>query len=253
MARRFGQKAEAYAASPRFAAGADLQILVALLEPAPHMVVLDVATGAGHTAAAVAPHVRRVVAIDLASEMIEQTRALTAARGLANLAAQVMDVEALAFPDATFDAVTCRIAPHHFTDVRHAVSEIARVLRAGGRFILEDSLAPDEPDLARFLHDLEQLRDPTHVRSYTRGEWEEMLSAAGLRVDHAEPYPHTLDVNEWLNRSALSPAARAQVEAAMVNAPPEARERFAMRFKAGHPVTYLDTKLILRAIKTPEH
>lgn len=65
VARQFGRTSHNYAVSPGHAQGNNLAILLRLLEPQPDMHVLDVATGAGHTASAVAPHVRLVTAVDL--------------------------------------------------------------------------------------------------------------------------------------------------------------------------------------------
>ena len=95
----------------------------------PKMTVLDVATGTGFTAAAVAPFVKEVtIATDLVPQMIAQTEKLARARSLANMKSMVCDVEALSFADASFDAVTVRIAPHHFLDIAKALSEVAHVL-----------------------------------------------------------------------------------------------------------------------------
>lgn len=118
--KQFGKNAHQYAVSEGHAHGDDLDILIELLEPAPDMRVLDVATGAGHTAAAIAPLVASVVAIDLTAEMVHEAEQLFSRRGLRNAAARVMDAEALLFPDASFDAVTCRIAPHHFPNIEKA-------------------------------------------------------------------------------------------------------------------------------------
>lgn len=249
IARQFGRLSHAYAESPGHARGSDLELLMALLDPAPGMRVLDVATGAGHTAAAAAARGAHVTAVDLAPEMVERTRELAAQRGLAGLEARVMDAEALDLPDACFDAVTCRIAPHHFPDVRAALREIARVLRPGGRFVLEDSTVPEDPELDAFLNGVEKLRDPTHVRSYTLGQWRAMLGVAGLEVARAEPYRKTHDVDEWIRRAGASAEARAAVEEAFLAASPAARRRFEIVIEGGRPRRFTDDKTLLRAEK----
>lgn len=80
VARQFGRAARAYATSAGHAQGSDLAIVLSLLNPQSRWRVLDVATGAGHTALAVAPHVEHVIATDLAPEMIDEARSLAAAR-----------------------------------------------------------------------------------------------------------------------------------------------------------------------------
>ncbi len=249
VARQFGRTAEAYAKSAGHAHGADLQILLQLLSPQPTMTVLDVATGAGHTAAAVAPFVEKVTASDLAPEMIEQTLKLFGERGLTNVQAVVRDVEALEFDDASFDAVTCRIAPHHFLDIEKALGEIARVLKPGGVFVLEDSCVPEARRQDRFINHLEKLRDPTHIRSYTKKEWKSMLQRAGLKVVRVRNYRKTHDVADWIQRSDLSAGDQQRVHDAFNNAPAWARKQFAITYDGTRAVSYSDDKVILRAVK----
>jgi len=131
---RFGAYAATYATSRPHAQGGSLARLVELAAPQPAWTALDIATGAGHVALALAPHLSHVVAADLTPQMLGVARGLAGDRNIANISFAVLRAEALPFADATFDLVTCRIAPHHFDDVRKFVTESARVLRPGGRF-----------------------------------------------------------------------------------------------------------------------
>jgi SAM-dependent methyltransferase len=107
----FGKNAAEYLTSRPHAQGQSLERLVALAKPRPDWHVLDVATGAGHTAYAFAPHVARAWATDITDEMLDLVRGEVAKRKLANLRVAHAKAEALPFEDATFDLVTCRIAP----------------------------------------------------------------------------------------------------------------------------------------------
>lgn len=247
LAEHFGRQAHAYAQSDRFARGDDLAVLVRLLAPHPEMRVLDEATGAGFTAAAVAPLVRAVVALDLAPEMLARTRELAAARSLANIVPVLADAEALPFADGSFDAVTCRIAPHHFLDVRRALREVARVLRPGGRFVVADTLAPSEPALDRFINELDALRDPTHVRAYTLEEWARLLADVGLRPAAHAVYRERQPVDEWLERAGTDPTVAAVVRARLLTAPPAVRKAFAVEVEGGRPRAFTVETLIARA------
>lgn len=247
--RQFGANAEKYAASQTHAHGSDLQVVFSFLNPQPQMRVLDVATGAGHTAAMIAPAVQEVVASDLSAEMIAETNKLFASKGLNNAKAVVEDVEALSFPDASFDAVTCRIAAHHFLAIEKAISEIARVLKPGGVFVLEDSVSPQSKRLDRFINSLEKLRDPTHVRAYTKREWRRMLIHAGFRVGHSEIYRKTHNIDDWMSNSGCSDELKTSVRAMFVDAPLAARDHYAIAIENGKPVTYTDDKLIIKATK----
>ena len=102
----------------------------------PGMSVLDLACGAGQpadrAAAMVAPG-GRVIATDIAPEMVEATRQRAKALGLDNLESRLMDMETLDFPDESFDAITCRWGFMFPPDVARAASEARRVLKKGGR------------------------------------------------------------------------------------------------------------------------
>ena len=249
-ARRFGRLSRGYAESPGHARGPDLQIVVNFLDPEPDMLVLDVATGAGHTAFAAAPRVRHVVASDLSIGMVREARRLTNERAIGNVSFVVTDVESLAFPDRTFDAVTCRIAAHHFLDARRSLSEIARVLKPAGRFVLEDSTSPEEPALERFLSEVETLRDPTHVRSWSESAWRTMLAEAGLSYQWGRIYRKRHDIAAWLSRAEADGGRKEAVLRAFETASPTVRDYFEIEFDGGRASSFTDDKLILRAERT---
>ncbi len=130
--QQFARSAALYATSAVHARGKDLEVVVRLACPSPTDVVLDVSTGAEHTALALSPHVARVVATDLIPEMLEVARGLAHERKAANVEFQEADVLALPVADASFDLVTCRAAAHHYPELLRPVREMARVLRPGG-------------------------------------------------------------------------------------------------------------------------
>lgn len=247
---QFGRRSHAYATSPSHASGADLGIVLELLGAQPHMAVLDVGTGAGHTALALASYVQSVTAIDLTPEMIERACELAASRGLANVTPLVMDAEALDFPDEVFDAITCRMTAHHFLDCPKALREMARVLKPGGRLVLEDNSVPPDAELDRFLNGVEKLRDPTHVRAYNEAEWRAMLSAAGFQVAHVRFYRKLHAVAGWLERAGLDPAGKQRVYTALAEAPGATRRYFEIYDENGRAAFLTDDKLLLRADKS---
>src|SRR6266508_3704887 len=139
---QFGQNAAEYLTSRPHAQGKSLTRMVALARPQPHWHVLDVATVAGHTAYAFAPHVKRVWATDVTDEMLDLVRGEVVKRGLANMRVAHAKAEALPFEDAVFDLVTCRIAPHHFDSIAAFLDETRRVLKPDGTFALVDNVVP---------------------------------------------------------------------------------------------------------------
>ncbi len=103
---------------------------------APGMRVLDLACGAGQpaelAAAKVAPD-GRVVATDIAPEMVDAVARLAKSANIANLEAQVMDMEELDYPDESFDAVICRWGFMFAPDTVKAFAASRRVLKPGSR------------------------------------------------------------------------------------------------------------------------
>src|SRR5258707_8069919 len=114
---RFGASAQGYVDSTTHASGEDLGQIVAWAEGGPDRVALDVATGGGHTALALAPLFERVVASDLTEAMLRSAEALSQRRGATNISFRKADAEALPFGDQEFDLMTFRTAPHHFPHV----------------------------------------------------------------------------------------------------------------------------------------
>lgn len=230
---RFGAVADRYARSRGHLAGPDLDALVTAARLVGRETVLDVGCGTGHTTRAVARPAARVVGLDLTEAMLSEARRLAAEDGLANVEFRRGDAEALPFDDESFDAVTCRLCAHHFGDPRQAVREAARVLRPGGRFVLVDSIAPEEPALDTFLNCIELLRDGSHVRDHRLSEWRAWLVSAGLRIEEESHHPMLLDFGSWFERMQTpEPLARA-VRALFDDASDAVRATFAYRAEAG--------------------
>jgi SAM-dependent methyltransferase len=245
-AAHFSRQAEAYAASPSHARGEDLEIVAGFAAPGPSDRCLDIACGPGHTALRIAREAALVIAADVAPGMLAAARRLAAERGLENVRVLGADAAALPFADASFELVTCRIAPHHFTDVPGFLAEAARVLAPAGRFVIEDSLAPEDPETAAFLEALERRRDPTHVHSLSDGEWRAALAAAGLRITAETVWPKRRDFALWVGRAGLDAAEIKALEARVLGAP-TALSAALFEIEAG-AVRYLrDSKVIFRA------
>src|SRR5437763_12420964 len=136
----FSRTAESYVSSFSHKSGDDLERLIELGEWDGRQQALDIATGGGHTALAVAPRVARITVSDLTPRMLEKAREYLTAQGATNAEFVVADAERLPFADATFDRITCRIAAHHFPNVARSVQEVARVLKSEGIYLLIDCM-----------------------------------------------------------------------------------------------------------------
>jgi ubiquinone/menaquinone biosynthesis C-methylase UbiE len=196
---QFGKTAAHYLTSKPHAQGKSLQRLVDLTAPQKDWRLLDVATGGGHVAYAFAPHVGRVWATDITQEMLDQVKAEAAKRELANVRTAYAKAEALPFEDASFDLVTCRIAPHHFDSIPQFLAEVHRVLKPGGIFALVDNVVPPG-SVGDYVNAFERLRDPSHLRAWTMQEWRDALKGAGLVVGHEEQIYKTMEFKSWAQR-----------------------------------------------------
>ena len=111
---QFNANAEKYAVSDVHRAGPSLPVLLELARPVQTDRGLDVATGTGHTALAVARFVKKTIGIDVAPKMLEQTRRLAAAQAIVNCEFVEGAAEKIPLADGQFTLVTARHAPHHF-------------------------------------------------------------------------------------------------------------------------------------------
>jgi SAM-dependent methyltransferase len=174
----WSERAEAYRQSEIHAAGEDLDLVVEWCEAGPGVTVLDVATGGGHVARRLREAGATVVTTDPAPGMGADTTA---------------PAESLPFADASFDAVACRLAAHHFADVLTAVKEMARVAR--DRVVICDNTFVSEQS-----EEADRLRDASHVRNYGVAEWESFFELAGLRIAEERHFTRPLEVEPWLER-----------------------------------------------------
>jgi ubiquinone/menaquinone biosynthesis C-methylase UbiE len=255
---RFGAFAETYATSQSHAKGGSLARLVELAAPQPAWLALDIATGAGHVALAFAPRVAHVVASDLTPQMLGVARGLAAQRKIANVSFADVRAEALPFAGGTFDLVTCRIAPHHFEDVRGFVTEAARVLREGGVFGLVDNISPDPGMMAgdaatlaaaaEEYNGIEKLRDPSHVRCLTLTEWRDLVAACGLKERHVELIDKPMVLGPWADQQDVDAAGKAVLKSRLIDGSPALRA-FARPREGDGEVEFILTEALIVAVK----
>jgi ubiquinone/menaquinone biosynthesis C-methylase UbiE len=218
---QFGRNAAEYLTSRPHAKGKSLDRLVALARPQPDWHVLDVATGAGHTAYAFAPHVARVWASDITDEMLALVRGEIADRKLANMRTTHAKAEALPFEDGVFDLVTCRIAPHHFDSIADFLDETRRVLKRDGTFAVVDNVVP-AGSVGDYINAFERFRDPSHLRAWTVEEWRAALRQHGFDIAHEEVLSKEMEFASWAGRHDA--VMQAYLRAMLEHAVPEVKD-----------------------------
>lgn len=246
----FSRTAESYVTSASHRAGADLQRLIELGEWDTRQQALDIATGGGHTALAVAPHVAQVTVSDLTPTMLAKAHAFILSQGVTNAVFVEADAEHLPFPDASFDRVTCRIAPHHFPNIAQFVLEVSRVLKAGGLFLLIDNIVPSDPELDVFLNKIEKWRDPSHGRACTSEEWHTFFTKAGLQVEYVEYLRKLFEYDDWTTRAQLSTDEKDALERFILESDGSIHHHFAIKMRPdGHLESFTGDKILLKGRK----
>ena len=222
--QQFGANAQSYATSPTHAQGASLARLIELTQPARDWLMLDVSTGAGHTALTFAPHVKGIIAVDLTAEMLEVAGKLARERGVTNIEFRAGDAQSLMFENDTFELVTNRIALHHYADARKAIAEMARVCKSSGIVALVDNIVPPDKVTAGFVNHFEKMRDPSHSWCYPVVRLGGMFADAGLKVEHTETIRKEIEFQPWVERMGANAATQSELRERLFAATGEAKE-----------------------------
>ena len=231
---QFGRQSHRYGRGHILENVDDVRAAVEYLQLPERAQVLDVATGAGHIGLFFASLGHQVTLGDLAAPMLDRAREAAVQRGLV-VTTQQHPAEAFPNPAASFDLVTCRVAPHHFSSPEKFIQETARVLKPGGWFLLIDgSIDDDQPEAEEWLHQVEKLRDPSHNRLLSPRAWSRLCELAGLTVQRAELLPFKQpDLNWYFETAATSPENRGKVLDLVANIPESARKLFRLAEEDG--------------------
>ena len=188
--------------------------MLADLPLAPEATCLDIATGTGEFARALAPHVASVIGLDATDAMLEQGRRFVEQAGIGNIAFQKGVVQEVPFEDESFDVVSSRYAFHHFADPKPVIAEMVRVCRTGGHVIVVDIIVPDESLAAEYNY-YEWLCDPSHTRCLSLDEFLGDFRLFGLATLSARTRPLEEELIEWMDFSLTGEAQRREILSAM--------------------------------------
>src|ERR1700756_134901 len=208
---QFTRQATVFSTAPAISDEDALRMIVEAARPTPDDRLLDVACGPGLVVCAFAPHVREATGIDVTPAMLERARKLAAEKGFTNIVWRRGDVYSLPYDDASFTIVTTRFSCHHFLDPAAVVREMVRVCTPGGRIIVVDDYASEDPSKAAEFNKLEKLRDPSHSRCLTLSELKGLFGTAGLPEPDATFYDLSGDVPGLLARSFPNPGDDAKI------------------------------------------
>jgi glutathione S-transferase len=202
-----------------------LEKTIADLKLRPASQALDVATGAGYTAAFLAEKGYTVTAVD--QPVSQEAVALAGSRHLA-ITFHEHSAEQLPYADGTFSLVICRGGAHHLKAPEKFVTEATRVLKTYGYLVVIDGTVPDDHVEANaWMNTLEQLRDPAHVKFITPNTWRTWCQQRGLTVTRAQTDAVKMpDLQGYFDETRTTPENRKKVLEMVAKAPAAARELF---------------------------
>lgn len=247
--QQFGKNASSYVTSPIHKDGRDLLKMLEMADVTGQEFLLDIATGGGHTANAFAPLVKNVTAVDLTAEMLKAAENFIKDNGHQNVEFIQGDAEDLPFPDASYEIVTCRIAPHHFPNVDLFIKEVHRVLKPGGQFILDDNVVPENDEYDDFYNSIEKLRDYSHFRAWKKSEWLKKLEDIGLEVYEWHRFEKTFRFDSWCANMKLPEPEQNHLTQLILKSSQKVKEKFRILIENDKVISFVGEAIVLKAIK----
>ena len=172
---------------------------------------LDVGTGTGALAFALAPHVGETVAVDRSRELLDEAR--SRAGPYPGITFVEGDATRLDIVSGSFDLAGCARTLHHVGRPELVVAELARVTRPGGHVLVIDQMAPVDPLLAVEVDRFERARDATHTRLLPDTDVRALLEANGLTVLRTHFDEEARDLGPYLDLAGCEGEARERAEA----------------------------------------
>ncbi len=178
---------------------AQIERILRISRPQPDEQALDITTGDGALAVALAPLVDQVTAVDVKPHLLEQAELARLSAGYNNVYVHWADPGRLTFPDNSFDLVTCAYGLHRLPDAAVAVREMARVCRPGKRVLIHDLVGDDDPVKRATQNVIELRRDSSHVTLLTADHIRNLVTAVGLEIDQCDLSETEQRLDDWLN------------------------------------------------------
>ena len=190
-----------------------LKVFLNYCPVSPQAEVVDIGIGTGTVAEALAPHVKKVLGIDICPQMIAE---LKANPSHSHIDCYEADVQDMPFPANSFDLCTARMVFHHVENCMLGLSEVLRVLKPRGHLVFIEGVPPDHRTRKRY-EEIFALKEKRHT--FSEAELINMFHRTGFK--HIALFPYFMEqvsLNNWLNNSALPVATIAEIKRLHVEA-----------------------------------
>lgn len=180
-ARSFDAELHTEAFAETHSDAAQLAWMLSALAPEGDQAILDLGTGNGYVATAIAREQPRcrVIGVDVATQAIDRNREQAREQGLSNVEFISYDGVTLPFCDDYFDAVVSRYVFHHLPRPEVSLAELRRTMRAGSRLVLADAIRHEADDLD-FINRFQALKRDGHIRMHRRADLIDLIRRQGF-------------------------------------------------------------------------
>jgi SAM-dependent methyltransferase len=182
--------------------------------------------------------------------MLAQAQKRAREQGIENVSWVEAPAEKLPFEERTFDLVTVRIAPHHFTDVRAFLRETRRVSKPGGVFVLGDTTVPgSDSEAAHWQNTVERERDASHAANLSPEAWQALAEEAEFAVTDLEMLTGAFPIalTSWLKTAGTTGEQAERVRRLFADAPESALRHFRISTDSDGETHFAWQRVVLRA------
>lgn len=159
-----------------------LNLLLTLAAPQNSDTILDLGTGTGYVAFALAKQNNslNITGLDIVTKTLERNKELASGMNLNNLNFISYDGISFPVPDECMDIIITRYAMHHFPNIQEIFKEIYRVLKPKGKLVIADP-TPNSNDNIRFVDNFMKIKPDGHIKFYTLEQYKELGENYGFK------------------------------------------------------------------------
>ena len=228
---QFNAQAEFYANSKVHSSGQNLDIISDYLENKSFELSLDIATGTGFTAFESSKVSKKVLALDIATEMINQAKILAKEKSINNVQFVIASADNLPYKNNYFDLITCRTGTHHFENFEKSLKEMHRALKDSGTLIISDTITSQDNDLSSWHQKVEIMRDPSHQSNYSIESWKGFFNNLKFEATKIILTSVKLTLDDWMTTSGTPPDIQKELRKIWVNSNNKTKKYFKIREK----------------------